>query len=334
MDSGTNGCMIISRTPFRLPLGGGSTDLPSYYSKYGGFFISAALNKYMYIAVHNRFERGLRIGYSQTEIVNDSDSVKHPLVREALKLVGIKEGIEVISFADVPAATGLGSSGSFTVGLLRALYTHKRKFKRPEEVAEEACDIAINKLNEPSGKQDEYVASLGGIRSYEIDTSGNVKSEELNLSDHVIAELESSILMFYTGMQRSSREVLSKQQEQVKSGDSTVEKMHEIKRIGMESKKVLERGDLKRFGELLHDHWVVKRGVTDNMSTSNIDRWYATARDNGAIGGKVIGAGAGGFLMVFCENYRQQVRSAMAREGLVEYRIRFDFEGSKVVYNS
>lgn len=325
--------MIISRTPFRLPLGGGGTDLPSYYSTYGGFFISGALNKYMYLAVHNRFERGLRIGYSQTEIVRDSESVKHPLVREALRLVGISEGIEVISFADVPASTGLGSSGSFTVGLLRALYTYKRKFKTPEEVAEEACDIAINKLKEPSGKQDEYVASLGGIRSYEIDTNGNIKSKELTLSEHVIAELESSILMFYTGMQRSSREVLSKQQQQVKSGGSTVEKMHEIKRIGVESKKALESGDLKRFGELLHDHWVIKRGLTDNMSTNDIDHWYNIARNNGAIGGKVVGAGAGGFLMVFCENNREKVRSSLAREGLMEYRIRFDLEGSKVVYN-
>ena len=200
-------------------------------------------------------------------------------------------------------------------------------------MAEEACDIAINKLKEPSGKQDEYVASLGGIRAYEINTNGNVRSQELNLSDHVIAELESNTLMFYTGMQRSSREVLSKQQQQVKSGDSTVEKMHKIKRIGLESKKALEEGDLRRFGELLHDHWMVKRGVTENMTTNDIDRWYTIARENGAIGAKIIGAGAGGFLMVFCENNRQQLRLAMAREGLIEYRIRFDFEGSKVVYN-
>src|SRR5487761_1445784 len=325
--------MIISRTPFRLPLGGGGTDLPSYYSKFGGFFISAALNKYMYIALHNRFERGLRIGYSQTEIVNDFEQVKHPLVREALRQVGIREGIEVISFADVPASTGLGSSGSFTVGLLRALYTHKRKFKTPDEVAEQACDIAINKLKEPSGKQDEYVASFGGIRAYEIDTNGNVRSEELNLSDHVIAELESSVLMFYTGMQRSSREVLSKQQEQVKSGGSTVEKMHEIKRIGEESKKALEIGDLKRFGELLHEHWVTKRGVTENMSSDSIDRWYAMGRENGAIGGKIMGAGGGGFLMLYCDDGRQKLRSILSREGLVEYRFRFDSEGSKVVHN-
>lgn len=318
-----------------MPLGGGGTDLPAYYSKFGGFFISAAINKYMYLAVHNRFERGLRIGYSKTEIVNDLEDVKHPLVREALRLVGIREGIEVISFADVPASTGLGSSGSFTVGLLRALYTYKRAFKKPEELAEEACDIAINRLKEPSGKQDEYVASLGGIRAYEIDTAGKVSSRELKLSDDTIAELENGIMMFYTGVTRSSGEVLKKQQEQVKSsGRGTTEKMHEIKRIGKESCKALETGDLKRFGELLDEHWMVKRGVTDNMSTDSIDRWYRIARKNGAIGGKLMGAGGGGFLMLYCDSGRSKLRTILAKEGLAEYRFRFDFEGSKVVYNN
>lgn len=288
----------------------------------------------MYLAVHNRFENGLRIGYSKTEIVDNFELVKHPLVREALRLTGIKEGIEIISFADVPAFTGLGSSGSFTVGLLRALYEHKRVFKRPEEIAEDACDIAINRLKEPSGKQDEYVASLGGIREYRIDTHGKVTSRELNLSDDTLAELENGVLMFYTGVTRSSSEILKTQQEQVKSDKSTIEKMHEIKRIGEESCRALESGNLKRFGELLHEHWVVKRGVTDNMTTDDIDRWYRIARESGASGGKVIGAGGGGFLMLYCDNGRSKLRSSLAKEGLVEYRYRFDFEGSKVVYNN
>jgi D-glycero-alpha-D-manno-heptose-7-phosphate kinase len=318
-----------------MPLGGGGTDLPAYYSKYGGFFISGAIDKYMYLAVHNRFERGLRIGYSKTEIVDDFEKVNHPLVRESLRLLGIREGIEIISFADAPASTGLGSSGSFTVGLLRALYEYKRTFKKPEEIAEEACDIAMNKLKEPSGKQDEYVASLGGLRAYEIDTSGKVNSRMLKISDDTVTELENGILMFYTGMTRSSGEVLKKQQEQVKSSSSgTVEKMHEIKRIGKESCRALETGDLKKFGELLHEHWVVKRGLTDNMSSDSIDRWYKIARENGAIGGKIQGAGGGGFLMLYCDNGRSKLRSVLRREGLVEYRFRFDFEGSKIVYNN
>jgi D-glycero-alpha-D-manno-heptose-7-phosphate kinase len=326
--------MIISRTPFRLPLGGGGTDLPRYYTRFGGFFLSAAIDKYMYIAAHKRFEPGLRISYSQTEIVDDVDLVRHPLVREALKMVGVRSGVEIISFADVPSSTGLGSSGSFTVGLLRALYTFVHRFKTPEEIAAEACDIAMNKLREPSGKQDEYVASLGGIRAYEIDTSGNVKSEELKLSENTLAELESSLLMFYTKITRDSREVLSKQQDQIKSSSgSSIEKMHEIKRIGIESKKALESGDLERFGELLNEHWIAKRGVTDNMSSNLIDKWYAIARENGALGGKIIGAGGGGFLLLYSSEGRRRLRSALAKEGLAEYRVRFALEGSKVVYN-
>ncbi len=288
----------------------------------------------MYLAVHNRFENGLRIGYSKTEIVDNFERVKHPLVRESLRLTGIKEGIEIISFADAPAFTGLGSSGSFTVGLLRALYEHKRVFKRPEEIAEDACNIAINRLKEPSGKQDEYVASLGGIREYKIDTNGVVSSRELKVSDDTLAELENGILMFYTGVTRSSSEILKTQQEQVKSNTSAIEKMHKIKYIGQESCKALESGDLKAFGELLHEHWIVKRGVTDSMSTDSIDRWYKIARESGASGGKIIGAGGGGFLMLYCDNGRSKLRSSLAKEGLVEYRIRFDFEGSKIVYNS
>ena len=317
-----------------MPLGGGGTDLPSYYSKYGGFFISGGINKYMYIALNKRFEPGLRISYSQTEIVDSPDSIKHPSVREALKFVGIREGIEIVSIADAPASTGLGSSGSFTVGLLNALYAYLRITKTPKEIADEACDIAMNRLHEPSGKQDEYAASFGGIMAYHVEKNGSVRVEDLRLRDEVIAELESNILMFYTGIKRSSSEVLGKQQQQVSNPEgNAAEKMHTIKRIGEESKKALEIGNLKRFGELLHEHWVTKRGVTENMSSDSIDRWYAMGRENGAIGGKIMGAGGGGFLMLYCDDGRQKLRSILSREGLVEYRFRFDFEGSKVVHN-
>ena len=317
-----------------MPLGGGGTDLPSYYSKYGGFFISGAINKYMHIVLNDRFEPGIRVSYAQTEIVDDPTTIRHPSVREALKKLDFKSKIEIVSLADVPASTGLGSSGSFTVGLLNALYAHLGVFKRPEDIAEEACDIAMNRLKEPSGKQDEYVASLGGIKCYEVDTNGKVSTCDLEISEDTLAELESSVMMFYTGIKRSASEVLQKQQEKVakQEGDST-ELMHRIKEIGKESKKALESGDLKRFGELLHEHWITKRGLMDGMSTGGIDRWYAIARDKGALGGKVMGAGGGGFLMIFCDNGRKYVRSALAYEGLTEYRFRFDFEGSKVVYN-
>ncbi|MDA4130105.1 MAG: galactokinase [Thaumarchaeota archaeon] len=326
--------MIISRTPFRLPLGGGGTDLPSYYSEYGGFFISAAIDKYMHIVLNDRFEPGIRVSYSRTEIVDNPEMIEHPSVREAMKLLDFRERIEIVSLADVPASTGLGSSGSFTVGLLNALYAHKRITKTPEQIAEEACDIAMNRLGEPSGKQDEYVAALGGLKSYEIDRWGKVKAEDLKITEDSLAELESGILMFYTGIKRSAGEVLQKQQDQISRNDgNTTERMHQIKAIGLESKKALEHGDLKRYGELLHEHWIAKRGVTENMTSSSIDKWYSIARANGANGGKLIGAGGGGFLMVYCDNGRQHLRSALASEGLVEFRVRFDFEGSKVMYN-
>jgi len=326
--------LIVSRTPFRLSLGGGGTDLPAYYMKFGGFFVSGAVNRYMHIIVNDRFEPGIRVSYSQTEIVQSADSVRHPIVRETLKHLDFKDRIEIVSLADVPAATGLGSSGSFSVGLLNALYAHKKMTKTPKEVAEEACHIAMVRLHEPSGKQDEYAASLGGIRSYEIDREGRVTPRELKISPETLDELEHGIMMFYTGVKRNANDILRGQRDKVSTNeDGAVEKMHAIKSIGYESMKALESGDLKRFGGLLDEHWKVKRGVTDAMSTEGIDHWYALARGGGALGGKVVGAGGGGFLMLYCEEGRQAVRAALAREGLVEMKFRFDFEGSKVIYN-
>ncbi len=325
--------MIVTRTPFRLSLGGGGTDLPAYYTKHGGFFLSGALNSYMHIVLNDRFEPGIRVSYSRTEIVEKAEQIRHPIVRETLVYMDFKDRIEIVSLADVPAATGLGSSGSFSVGLLNALYAHQKVFKTPEEVAEEACYIAMNRLHEPSGKQDEYAASLGGIRSYEIDREGRVTSKELSIKPDTLAELEYGIMMFYTGIKRSATEVLSSQSAKVASDGEAVDKMHAIKSIGIESKKALEAGDLRRFGELLNEHWTVKRGVTEGMSNDGIDRWYSIARRNGALGGKLVGAGGGGFLMLYCDEGRQKVRAALAREGLTELRFGFDFEGSKVIYN-
>ena len=326
--------MIVTRTPFRLSLGGGGTDLPAYYTKYGGFFVSGALDSYMHIIINDRFEPGIRVSYARTEIVASAEQVKHPIVRETLMHLHFKDKIEIVSLADVPAATGLGSSGSFAVGLLNGLYAHQRVFKTPEEVADEACYIAMTRLHEPSGKQDEYAASLGGIRAYEIDREGRVTSKELRIMPETLAELEYGIMMFYTGIKRSATDILSTQSRKVaRNGDNAVEKMHAIKKIGLESKKALESGDLRRFGELLDEHWVLKRGVTAEMSNDSVDRWYSLARKNGALGGKLVGAGGGGFLMLYCDEGRQKLRSALAKEGLTELRFGFDFEGSKVIYN-
>lgn len=325
--------MIVSRTPFRLPLGGGGTDLPAYYSEHGGFFVSGAVDKYMHIVLNDRFEPGIRVSYSQTEIVDSPDAIRHPSVREALKLLEFRDRIEIVSLADIPAATGLGSSGSFAVGLLSALHAHQKVVKTPEEIAEEACDIAQNRLKEPSGKQDEYTASLGGLRAYEVDRQGRVTSRPLRMSEDAVAELEYGIMMFYTGIKRSASEILGKQQTVVSKNGQALERMHKIKAIGLESSKALEAGDLKRFGELLDEHWATKRGVTDGMTSDAIDSWYSIAKENGAIGGKLVGAGGGGFLMLYCEDGRQKVRSALAKKGLIDHRFRFVFEGSKVIYN-
>ncbi len=332
MELTTHTSTIIARAPLRLPLGGGGTDLPSYYAENGGFFISAAINKYVYIIIHPRIVKGLRLTYSKTEIVNSVDEIEHPLIRESLRKVGIKQGLETISFADVPASTGLGSSGSFTVALLRALHAVKHEFLDPAEVAEEACDISMNILKEPSGKQDEYVASFGGIRSYTVSKAGKVESAALDLPQSTVADLESNIMLFYTGLTRDSSEVLSKEQKNIKSG-SSLEQMHKIKEIGVKSKEALETGDLTRFGELLHEHWMVKRTVTDNMTNSVIDNAVNVARENGAIGEKILGAGGGGFLMVYSDNNHKKIRQAMDALGMPEYRVRFDFDGSKVIYD-
>ncbi len=325
--------MIITRTPFRISLGGGGTDLPSYYARRGGFFVSGAVDKYVHVAVNPRFEEdSIRVSYSTTEIVDDASKLRHPLVREGLEAVGIKKGIEIVSVADAPAATGLGSSGSFCVGLLRALHAYLQEERTSQFVAEEACGIAMVRLKEPSGKQDEYVAAHGGVKAYEVDTDGEVKVIPLKLTTNCLAELEANVMMFYTGITRSSSSVLSKQQTAIEK-DGALQKMDKIKEIGFRVRDALASGDLTRFGELLDEHWKAKRGVTSAMSNDKIDRWYETAKKNGALGGKISGAGGGGFLMLYCENGRSKLRAAMAKEGLVEHRFHFEPEGSKVIYN-
>lgn len=325
--------MIISRTPFRISLGGGGTDLPSYYRRYGGSFISGAVNRYMYVSVSPSFDReSLRLSYSTTELVSNADEVSHGAAREALRLLGIERGLEIASTAEAPASAGLGSSASFCVGLLTALHAYRRQEVSRKDLAEKACHIAMDRLKEPSGKQDEYAAAFGGIVAYDVDPSGEVSASPLGLPIDVLAEMEASILMFYTGITRSAASVLGKQQQAIETGDAA-EKMHQIKEIGLQSRDALVKGDLTRFGELMREHWDVKRGVIDEMAAGPTDRWISKALRNGALGAKLVGAGGGGFLMAFCTGDRTQLRKAMAEEGLVEHRFSFDFEGSKVIYN-
>ncbi|MDI7259767.1 MAG: galactokinase [Thermodesulfobacteriota bacterium] len=327
--------MIITRTPFRVPLGGGGTDLPSYYSKYGGFIFSAAIDKYMFISINQPIvDELIRIKYSKSETVSSVDEVQHEIVREILRCLGIKNRIEVTSMADVPAGTGLGSSGAYTVGLLNGLHTLKRESLTLQQLAEEACKIEIDILGKPIGKHDQYIAAFGGLTCLEIEKDGTVKVCNGQISHAVIDELEKNILLFYTGISRDANEILSSQSQAAKEDDNrVVDTLHRIKEIGYQVKEALEDGNLAKFGYLLDKHWQTKKNLSGKISDSRIDRLYEKAKENGALGGKIMGAGGGGFFMFYCEEHRNRLRKAMAEEGLREMRYRFDFEGSKVLIN-
>lgn len=327
--------MIVTRTPARIPLGGGGTDIRSYASRYGGFLISAAINKYVYITVNRRFEDSIRVSYSKTEIADRVDDIEHPIVREALRLLDLDSGLEIVSIADLPASTGLGSSGAFTVGLLNALHTYKRESVPAEILAEEASTILMDILGEPIGVHDQYLAALGGITCLAIDQDGTVLASPLATSDGIVEELEASLLLFYTGIKRSASEVLGDESRAISHGqDGVTAALHTVKEIGWQVQEALGTGNLRRFGELLDHHWQSKKRLSTKVSSDRIDRCYELARRNGALGGKIMGAGGGGFFMLYCENsHKPRLRQAMAAEGLKEMRFAIDFEGSKVLVN-
>ncbi|MFH1424489.1 MAG: galactokinase [archaeon] len=323
--------MIISQTPLRISLGGGGTDLPSYYTQDDGFLISAAIDKYVYISLHENFKDDIIAHYSKSERVDNIDDLKHPLIREALKLTGVTKRIEVASMADIPAGTGLGSSGSFTVGLLNALHHYKREKILTKNLAEEACHIEMDILKEPVGKQDQYIAAFGGITSFTFKSNGNVEINQLKLSPDIVNELENNLLLFFTSQTRSASAILKDQDDKSKSADShMIENLKKTKELGIKCGKAIESGNLRELGELFDVHWKNKRTRTEGMSNPEIDKWYDIAIKNGAIGGKLVGAGGGGFLM-FCTEDAGKLRSAMKKEGLHEVKFKFDFEGSKIL---
>ncbi len=326
--------MIVSKTPLRLTLGGGGTDLPPYSSKHGGFVVTSALDKYIYLVVKRRFEEDCRISYSVTEIVKSIDDIKHGVVREALRLLELKTCLEIVSVGDVPAETGLGSSSSFAVGLLHALHTFKDESVSRQSLAEEACRLQMEILKEPCGVQDTYIAAFGGLVCLDIDRNGRVEVSPLRISDDALRELENNLLFFYTGIKRSSFSVLQDQGKAVREdGSQALEAMHSIKKIGFGVKRALENGDLAEFGRLQHEHWMVKKRTSTRISNGPIDRWYEKALENGATGGKLMGAGGGGFLMFYCDNGRDALRKALTREGLKEVDFGFEREGSKIAVN-
>ncbi len=327
--------MIITRSPLRISLGGGGTDLPSYYRQHEGFLIAAAIDKYVYITLHDTFQKEIIIKYSNTERVQRLDEIQHPIIKEALKLLDIRsENFELASLADIPAGTGLGSSSSFTCALLKALHTYNKSFVKPDDLAEEACHIEMDLLHEPIGKQDQYISAFGGINCFTFCKNNQVKTKELNISKDTLYNLEDHLLLFFTGYSRSASNVLKEQDDKSKSNDTAmIDNLHFVKELGYKSKVAFESGNLEEFAHIMNVHWEHKKQRSNAMSNDRINTWYDLAMKNGALGGKLIGAGGGGFLMFYTED-NKKLRKAMAREGLQEVRFRFDFDGSKVVTTS
>ncbi|GIW09646.1 MAG: galactokinase [Chloroflexi bacterium] len=324
--------MIIARSPLRITLGGGGTDLPSYYRRFGGFLIAAAIDKYVYVTVMRPFTEGIFLKYSQLERCQTIDEVQHPIIREALRLLEFRTPqIEITTLADIPAGTGLGSSGSFTTALLKALYLHRRRLLLQQELAELACHLEIERLKRPIGKQDQYIAAYGGITCFEFHPDERVTATPLQISHDTLMDLEDHLLLFFTGFERGAEHVLRDQDQRTAADDpAMLENLHYIKELGLRSKAALEAGRTEEFGALMHEHWEQKRRRSSGMTNSRIDEWYEVGRRCGAIGGKLVGAGGGGFLLFYARD-RNRLREAMARCGLEELRFRFDFEGTKVL---
>jgi D-glycero-alpha-D-manno-heptose-7-phosphate kinase len=324
--------MIITRSPLRVSLGGGGTDLASYYRDHGGFLVAAAIDKYVYITLHETFAQEIIIKYSKLERVTAIDQIEHPIVREALRLIDVRDPhLEFASMADIPAGTGLGSSGSFTTALLKALHAYQKNIIHPAELAEQACEIEINKLGEPIGKQDQYIAAIGGITAFTFHRDGRVEYRPVRLSEETLFNLEDNLLLFFTGYSRSASGILGDQKVRSEKNDQAMlDNLHFTKELGYKSLAALEAGNLSEFARLMDAHWQRKKARSAGMTNPHINEWYDCAMANGALGGKLIGAGGGGFLMFYAGD-KAKLRHAMREQGLKEVRFRFDFEGTKVV---
>jgi D-glycero-alpha-D-manno-heptose-7-phosphate kinase len=323
--------VIIGRSPLRISLGGGGTDLPSYYRTHGGFVVSAAITQYVHVTMHRTPLKEMLIRYSQIERPARAEDVKHPIIREALKLTGITEpNIEITSMADIPAGTGLGSSGSFTTCLLKVLHKYKRQFIHPRELAELACHIEIDLLKEPIGKQDQYIAAFGGVTVFDFRSDESVVARSVAASEETLDLLEDNLVLVSTGLYRAASEVLKEQDEKSRKNDQAmIDNLHYVKDLGHRSLEAIESGNLGAFGLLMHEHWEHKKKRSAGMSNPDIDRWYALGLENGAVGGKLIGAGGGGFLMFYTEQ-KSRLRKALREAGLMEVKLAFDFEGTKL----
>lgn len=327
--------LILSRAPVRISMGGGGTDLPSYYEKFGGFLLAASINKFVHILLNKRFEESIRLSYSKTEIVNKVSEIEHSIFKAALKYAGIDKQVEIVSIADVPSNCGLGTSSTFTVALLGALFSYKREHMSPQRLAQCACEIEINILKEPIGKQDQYAAVFGGFNAYTFNKDGSVNVEPVNISEGSLNELQSNLFLFYLNKKRSAGDILKVQNKKTMQDDKAViERLHKIKEIGIYTKSILEKNKINEFGELLHEHWLTKKGISNKISDSFIDEVYDAAIKKGALGGKVIGAGGGGFLLFYCPYEKNKFIAAMKKFGLEPTWFTFENEGAKTGFYS
>jgi D-glycero-alpha-D-manno-heptose-7-phosphate kinase len=324
--------MIVSCAPFRVSFAGGGSDLASFYRKRRGAVLSCAIAKYSFIVVHPFFNASkYHLKYTRTELVDRIDEVQHPILREALRMQGIDPGVEIVSVADIPGGTGLGSSSSFSVALLNALYAHRRIFVPKERLASEACMLEIERLGEPIGKQDQYAAAYGGVNLIEFERHGGVTVQPLLLPTATLSELEGNLMLFYTGTQRDARDVLSNQSAALESDDAVAARMQQMVDLAYEMRDLLLAGDLDAFGMALHRGWEMKRGISAQISTSTVDDLYAQAREAGAVGGKLAGAGGGGFLLLYCPKAAQR-RVAEKLSGCQQFEFRFDWGGARIAF--
>jgi D-glycero-alpha-D-manno-heptose-7-phosphate kinase len=324
--------MIITRTPLRISIGGGGTDLPSYYREFGGYVVSAAINKYVYITINQGFFPGYLLKYWETEHAESYETIRHPLIRETLQIHQVPRNVEIVSIADVPAGTGLGSSGTFLVGLLHAVHAYKREPVTAEMLAREAFEIEMVRLKEPVGKQDQYVAAYGGLVCQEYRPDDSVAIVPLQMSEAAIWELRESLMLFFVGYSRNASLLLRHQKTKSEQQDpQMLESLHFTKQLGQEIKSALESGKIEQFGQLMHEHWMRKRCRSAGMSNNRVDELYDLARARGEVtGGKLVGAGGGGFLL-FQTRDRRRLRTLMTDAGLSEMDFSFDFDGSVVL---
>jgi D-glycero-alpha-D-manno-heptose-7-phosphate kinase len=329
--------VIVTRTPFRITLGGGGTDLPSFYEKHGGYILATGIDKYMYVALNvPHADRKVRLHYTQSEVVDRVEDLRHELAREALLAHDIRFGIEIASLADLPAGTGLGSSSCYLVGLLNAIRAYRREPATFVEVADEACRIEIDVLKKPIGKQDQYMAAAGGLTELQIERDGSVRVERICLPEYAIDEFTANTHLYYTNVQRTTTDILGEQMRSLKAGRGAIEEnLLKIREIGYAIGEAIRAGDFERFGLLTHDHWLAKKELSAGVTVSEAERLYDYVREEyGVLGGKIVGAGGGGFLMLYCpQQYSDKLTKFMEQQGMGRLSYRAEFEGSRVITN-